>query len=168
MEKVRIFKLGKYYDNRGHLSPIWRNDYDNLSFVEDRLSVSNKGVLRGLHGDKVTGKLFIPITGVFQFFAYGIFTKERISYELFCNDFDIGIYVPPNYINGHLCMTDNCIMLYKWTNYYKGPENQFTVRYDDPTLGIHWQEKNPILSDRDKNGLSLLELEKNYDKIRRS
>ena len=159
---IRLIKLNKYKDSRGYLCPVWREDkdqWDSLpTFCEDRLSVSEKGVLRGLHGDFTTGKLFIPVRGCFQFFAQQLNGNNRLITKIDSKD-PHAIYVPPGWINGHLCLGEGeNILLYKWTKYYNGPENQVTIAWDDKTLNVPWGIKNPILSDRDKNACS-------YDEI---
>jgi len=154
---IKLIPFERYRDDRGHLSSVYKKN--DILFVEDRLSYSKKGVLRGLHGDMYTGKLFIPINGVFQFYAKSLFTDDKIFCSSFSEEFETAIYVPPGYINGHLCLTDNCIMLYKWTYPYTGPENQFTVRYDDKDLNINWDYSIIFnISDRDKNGITFKEL----------
>ena len=171
-EEIRLIPLERYYDKgdfpRGYLKPIYKKQelQDLPDFVEDRLSISKKGVLRGLHGDNKTGKLFIPIQGVFQFFAINVLNpKDRLFYSLLGANMNTAIYVPPNYLNGHYCLTDDTIMLYKWTEPYDGPENQFTVDYKDPDLNISWDFKgeSPIISERDRNGISFKELREQYE-----
>lgn len=158
MHKITLIATEKFDDSRGYLSSLWRNSKLNLHFLEDRLSVSSKNVLRGLHGDKTTGKLFIPISGRYTFYAKSLVNSDLMFIKDFSADDNVAIYVPPNYINGHLCKSDNCVMLYKWTREYMGPDVQFTVKYDDPELGIDWGIDNPIISTRDQNGISYSEL----------
>ena len=155
---------GKCVFSRGKLQSLYRVDNNVLpQFVEDRLVYSNKNVLRGLHGDNKTGKLFYPIRGVFEFFARSVTGPDKFRHTLFGNELGYAVYVPPNYINGHLCLTDDCIMLYKWTHFYEGPEKQYTVAYNDPELDIDWGVKDPILSERDKKGISFKDLREQYD-----
>ena len=164
MDKITIIKTESFYDYRGYLSSMWRKSTFGLDFVEDRLSVSRRHTLRGLHGDKVTGKLFIPIRGYYKFYARSVKDdSDSLFIESLSPDSNIAIYVPPNYINGHYCKTDDCIMMYKWTNEYMGPDVQFTVKYDDPELNINWGITDPIISDRDRNGIPFSQLRANYD-----
>ena len=65
--------------------------------------------------------------------------------------------MPEGVLNAHLCLSDRCVFHYKWSQKYTGPENQVTVAWNDPDVGIDWLIKDPILSERDKVGKSLKE-----------
>jgi len=158
--KFQIFDLEKYgEDERGYLLSLYSQDGTFAEFVEDRISVSNFNVLRGLHGDAYTDKLFFLLEGKCYFFAtpydrrhpqYG----QKFFYKLDSN-YPQAIYVPRGFINGHATIT-KCTLLYKWSRAYAGPEGQVTVDPHDPELGIDWYkdlEKIPyIMSKRDQNG----------------
>jgi dTDP-4-dehydrorhamnose 3,5-epimerase-like enzyme len=45
-----------------------------------------------------------------------------------------------------------CIFHYKWTKSYNGAEKQVTIKWNDPTLDIKWENESPILSERDQQG----------------
>jgi dTDP-4-dehydrorhamnose 3,5-epimerase len=64
------------------------------------------------------------------------------------------VIVPAGCVNAHLCLSDKCVFYYKWSEQYKGPDHQVTIAWDDPALNIDWAIKNPILSERDKNGVN--------------
>jgi len=61
--------------------------------------------------------------------------------------------VPAGFLNGHLCLSKKCLFFYKWSEKYSGPENQISIKWDDPTLNIEWPVNNPILSARDQEAL---------------
>lgn len=153
-----------YEDERGFLCSCFKENFLTTQFVEDRLSYSKFGVLRGLHGDLKTGKLFIPIQGVFQFYACSLMTTDKLFLSNFSIKDKVAIFIPPGYLNGHFCLSENAIMMYKWTDYYSGPQTQITVNYKDPYLHIPWTESvTPIISERDKTGKSFLEVKKYYE-----
>jgi dTDP-4-dehydrorhamnose 3,5-epimerase len=152
-----------YPDNRGYLLSIYKQKHlPKLQFVEDRISFSFRNVLRGLHGDKETWKLVTCITGWFELIVVDA-RKESSNYGKWerynlvgGNNLPSSVLIPPRFLNGHLVKTENAILHYKWTEYYSGPANQVTVRYDDPTLNINWHcedYNNLILSERDQNGV---------------
>ena len=62
------------------------------------------------------------------------------------------ILIPPNFANGHLCLSDKCLFHYKLS--YKGSyldaNKQFSIRWNDPKIKIKWPIKKPILSLRDR------------------
>ena len=72
------------------------------------------------------------------------------SYKLSADN-NIQVLLPPSFVNGHLCISEHCIFSYKQSTYYEGAENQMTVRWNDPALGIEWPITSPILSDRDSS-----------------
>ena len=164
MNDIKIFVLEKYSDDRGYLSPFWKKNIDyGMEFVEDRVSYSKKGVLRGLHGDSETWKLIVPLHGVMQFFAlpYKMEKGETSVVKEIMLDASrqpIAILLPPYYLNGHLCLSDDCVFLYKWSSYYKGEDNQVSVRYDDPELNLDWKIKEPLLSERDSHSATFKEV----------
>ena len=149
---ITVTDLPKYQDHRGFITSFWTPKIGE--FVEDRYSFSTKHVLRGLHGDRTTGKLIVLVQGEVEFFStsyckdtqdFGKHTFLRLSGKE-----PQAIFVPAGYLNGHLCLSEECVFLYKWSDYYKGPENQVCVFYKDEDLGIPWSVSDPILSERDK------------------
>jgi dTDP-4-dehydrorhamnose 3,5-epimerase len=56
------------------------------------------------------------------------------------------------FANGHYIISKEATFFYKWS--YKGDypdvKDQFTLKWDDPNIGIHWPISDPILSKRDK------------------
>lgn len=125
----------------------------NINFIQDDLSVSKKGVLRGIHGDAKTWKLISCRLGKI-FFVVVDCNKESASFGKW-ESFDINednlwqILIPPGYGNGHLAMTDQIHFCYKQSEYYN-PSWQFSYKWDDPRFGIKWPINNPILSKRDE------------------
>lgn len=159
---MKIIDLRNYPDERGNLVSFWKDTEYEINFVEDRFSYSTKNVLRGLHGDSTTWKLIVPVYGVMQVFLvpynFGI-TDTRETTEIILNSKEPkGILLPPGYLNGHLCLSEECVFLYKWSDYYKGQRNQVSVRYDDSFLNLPWKTDNPILSSRDKNSNNFEEI----------
>jgi dTDP-4-dehydrorhamnose 3,5-epimerase len=61
------------------------------------------------------------------------------------------VYVPPLHGVAHLALTERIIFHYKQSTYYN-PKGQFTIKWNDPRLGVWWPIKNPLLSRRDESG----------------
>ena len=124
-------------------------------FVEDKISFSKKSVLRGLHGDEETYKLISCIYGdIFLAIADMRVDNRTLKHTktFYLSDKKpTMILVPPGCVNGHLCLSKECIFFYKWSKKYTGPEEQITVRWNDPSLNIPWPIEDPILSERDRN-----------------
>ena len=124
--------------------------------------MSKKNVLRGLHGDNKTWKLVSCPYGKFLLVVVNC-DKESRNYLKWkswtlSQENGIQILIPPNYANGHLCLSDTCLFHYKLS--YKGSyldaNQQFSMRWNDPKLNINWKIKKPILSSRDKKAKLLL------------
>lgn len=146
--KPLTFVNKTYNDNRGELYSFWK--FDNINFVEDRISRSTKGVIRGFHGDCITTKLCGCIYGSFFLVLWDL--SKNTKYEYLLTDKNkLQVLIPPNYLNAHQCLSKECILLYKWDQYYKGPNNQRSINYKDPTINVDWAIKEAILSERDIN-----------------
>lgn len=151
--KLQIKNIDLYTDDRGFLASIW-NKSDDI-YLEDRISYSKYGVIRGFHGDAYTGKLCICLYGRIKFVTWDLKNKEKTERILSCPN--QSIFVPPNFLLAHQCLSKECILLYKWTKIYTKPEDQWTVKYNDPTINAKWFNFPVILSDRDKNAKYLHE-----------
>jgi dTDP-4-dehydrorhamnose 3,5-epimerase len=153
---MKITVLDTFQDERGEIWTIYSDKHTNLSFVEDKITISRFGVLRGFHGDSKTAKLISCLSGRIQLSVADL-RKNSITYgnvETFtisAKDPKV-IEVPAGCINAHLCLSDKCIFHYKWSEKYAGPNEQVTVSWNDPDLNVDWNIKNPILSERDKKG----------------
>lgn len=129
----------------------------NIDFVQDNESMSNKGVLRGLHFQKPPhdqGKLVRVVRGSVLDVAVDI----RRNSETFGQYYSIVLseenktqfYVPPGFAHGFLVLEDQTIFSYKCSGFYN-KESEVSLRWDDPDINIEWGIKDPILSEKDKN-----------------
>lgn len=123
-----------------------------VKFIQDDISVSLRGVLRGIHGDQRTWKLISCLHGRFYLV---VVNWDRASPQfgqwdsIVMSDRErLQVLVPPKFGNGHLVLSESAIFHYKQSTYYDR-ESQFTLRWDDPRFDIHWPIENPILSERD-------------------
>ena len=60
------------------------------------------------------------------------------------------LYIPKGCLHGFVALTDDVELSYKVDELYS-PENDRSIRYDDPDIGIDWGEVEPVLSDKDRN-----------------
>ena len=60
------------------------------------------------------------------------------------------LWVPPGFAHGFETLEDDTIFVYKVTNYYN-KASEGSIRWNDPTLNIKWETKNPIVSEKDNN-----------------
>ena len=79
---------------------------------------------------------------------YGLLNDEQL--ELTLDDADPkAVLVPPYHVNAHLCLSRTCVFYYKMSEYYAGPEEQWSVRFDDPRINAQWPSRPILLSARD-------------------
>jgi dTDP-4-dehydrorhamnose 3,5-epimerase len=156
---VKVFTPNIFHDFRGEFTEIWSKRYLDIDFVEDDLSCSRKNVLRGLHGDYLTWKLLQCIYGALYFVVVDCRPESSTykSWEAFTlNDKNRQrVLVPPGCANGHLCLSETCMLHYKQTTCY-GEHAQFTLAWN--ALDVFWPIRDPILSERDRNGKKWEEL----------
>ena len=70
---------------------------------------------------------------------------------------DYSFYIPVGFAHGFICLSKNCTINYKCSE-YRNPKFEKTVSWNDKSIDIKWPIKKPLLSDKDKNlGLSLME-----------
>jgi len=158
IEGLEVIELDTFKDFRGEIWTVYSEEYSDLKFVADKITVSTFGVLRGFHGDKHTAKLITCLSGQMQFAVVDL-RKESDTYgnveQFFVSDNEPKIiFVPAGCVNAHLALSDKCVFYYKWSEQYKGPEGQVTISWDDPDINVKWTIQNPILSERDKKGVS--------------
>jgi dTDP-4-dehydrorhamnose 3,5-epimerase len=130
-----------------------------VRFEEDDLSASRHRVLRGLHGDDATWKLVQCVEGkVFLAVAdlrHDSPTQGGVFHATLDSDRPVQVLIPPGCVNGHQCLSEHSLFIYKQSARYTGAGRQMTVRWDDPRLKIPWPLSKPILSDRDANATLL-------------
>ena len=70
---------------------------------------------------------------------------------------DFSLFVPAGFAHGFLCLSNECTVYYKCTN-YQNKNSERTLIWNDKNINIKWPLKKPILSKKDKIGLSFNEL----------
>lgn len=161
---IEILEPTHFSDDRGDLWTLWNKNFftPKLEFVHDKIATSKKNVLRGLHGDNKSWKLISCLYGEI-FLSVVNYDKSSSDYlktdNFILNDVNKKIIlVPPNFLNGHLVLSENCVFFYKWAyeGEYPDVNDQFSIRWNDPILKINWPISEPILSERDKNAPFIL------------
>ena len=165
MSSNLVFTDEKYFEQRGSIYTVYdqRQLPKGCSFVQDKVSRSFQGVIRGFHGDNETWKLISCLSGKVKLVTYDIDTDEKEVYFLDGDDpVATSVLVPPRTLNAHQCLSNNCIFYYKWSEFYTSAGEQWSVRYNDPGISPCWDTRYPpIISDRDKSSQSLQELKNN-------
>ena len=161
IEEVKVIIPKVFEDFRGYFFESFKsNEYLNRGlpeeFVQDNEVRSKKNTLRGLHYqlDKPQGKLVRVVHGNILDVAVDI----RIGSPTFGQHHMVELsaenkkmfFVPEGFAHGYLVTSQESIVLYKCTNIYNA-KDEYGIRWDDATIGVAWGNKNPILSERDKN-----------------
>ena len=145
-----------FTDYRGALYTIWKDGDFDLKFNHDKVSTSRKNVLRGIHGDNKSWKLVTCLYGEIYF----VIVDNRESSDTFLqwewmmltDRNRKQVLIPPGVGNGFLVMSHRSVFHYKWSyeGEYPDVDQQFTIKWNDPIVGVDWPIDNPILSKRDK------------------
>ena len=154
--KSKIFK-----DKRGYLRETFRNYlFKNEKFPFDVMSFSKKKVIRGLHlqlknsQSKIItvthGKIFdVAVDLRKNSKTFGKYVSLVIS-----DKSDFSFYIPKGFAHGFMCLSKNCTVNYKCSK-YRETNSEVTLNWSDKSINIKWPINNPILSNKDKNGLDL-------------
>ena len=162
IEGLLVLQPNVFEDERGYFLESWNEKRFkdmglDLDFVQDNLSLSHKGVLRGLHFQNPPfsqGKLVRVIKGRALDVAVDI-RKDSLTYG---EHFSIELseenktifWLPAGFAHGFVALVDDTIFSYKCTNFYNR-QSEETLLWCDEDLQIDWRIKSPIVSDKDKN-----------------
>ncbi len=167
---VVIIEPNAFADSRGYFLETWKADpyaagIGAISFVQDNLSRSVKGVLRGLHYQTPheQGKLVWAVRGrIFDVAVdvragsptFGRWTGAELSDENHRQ-----LWIPEGFAHGFLTLSEVADVAYKCTEIY-APDCEHILRWDDPDVAITWPDcglETPMLSDKDAGGPRLSE-----------
>jgi len=157
-----------YTDARGYFMETWHKQRYaehgiNWPFVQDNLSFSRQGVLRGLHFQNPTpqGKLISILQGEVFDVAVDIRrsspTFKRWQGFILSSENKHQLFIPPGFAHGFLVLSETALCSYKCTEFYS-KSDELTIRWNDPDIGIKWPIENPILSQKDATAAFLREL----------
>ncbi len=165
---VLVVEPDVFGDPRGFFMESWnRTRYEEAGllaeFVQDNLSFSARGVLRGLHfqNPNPQGKLVSVLQGE----VFDVAVDIRVGSPTFgqwvgvslSSDNKRQLYVPEGFAHGFVVTSDTALFSYKCTDYYN-PQAEGYVLWNDRELGIDWPVDEPILSVKDRAALPLKEI----------
>lgn len=157
---VLLIQPGIFEDHRGQYvetynEQLYREKGITVKFVQDDISASHRGVLKGIHGDDITWKLISCSYGKFYLVVVNCDTasKEFGKWQSFIlsDSNRTQVLIPPKHGNAHLILSDEAVFHYKQSSYYE-PSKQFTYKWNEPRFNIWWPIKDPVLSKRDDAG----------------
>jgi len=131
----------------------------DIHFVQDNISFSTKGVLRGLHyqvGEFAQAKLVQVLQGKVLDVAVDIRPNSKtfakhIAIELSAEN-KRQFFIPKGFAHGFLVLSDTALFHYKCDNFYS-QKHERTIAFDDKTIGIDWNfsKEQLIISEKDRN-----------------
>ena len=160
----KIIKTKIYKDQRGFLKETYQKKiFPKLNFSFDVMSYSKKNVLRGLHIQikKPQAKIITVTHGKILDVAVDLRKKSKSFGKYFAikitDKDDFSFYIPKGFAHGFLCLSKECTINYKCSD-YRHPASDKTLSWNDKNVNIKWPINKPILSYKDKKlGLNLNE-----------
>ena len=166
---VLLIEPKVFGDRRGYFMETFRNHEFakagiTVDFVQDNLSFSQQGTLRGLHYQHPNdqGKLIQVLIGEIVDVAldirigsptFGQWVAETLSAENHRS-----LFIPSGFAHGFCVVSETAMSFYKCSDYY-APEHEGGVLWNDPALGIPWPVEEPLLSDKDRQWPELKDIE---------
>jgi dTDP-4-dehydrorhamnose 3,5-epimerase len=165
---VLVFEPKVFGDERGFFMETWHAErYREAGlpshFVQDNLSFSQRGVLRGLHfqNPDQQGKLVFVLQGE----VYDVAVDIRVGSPTFgrwtavtlSSENKRQLYVPEGFAHGFLVTSDAALFTYKCTAKYNA-KAEAVILWNDPEIGIEWPTNDPVLAEKDSVAPPLAEL----------
>ncbi len=165
IEGLLLIEPKVFGDARGFFLESWnelryREAGLAATFVQDNLSFSRRGALRGLHFQNPAPQA--KLVSVLQGEVFDVAVDIRRRSPTFGRWHGVNLsaenkrqfFIPPGFAHGFAVLSDAALFFYKCTDFY-APQHEVTVAWDDPDIGIQWPLANPVLSDKDQRGLRL-------------
>jgi dTDP-4-dehydrorhamnose 3,5-epimerase len=164
---VVVIEPQVFGDARGFFMETWQaeryGDAGLPGFVQDNLSFSARGVLRGLHYQEpeAQGKLVYVLQGE----VFDVAVDIRVGSPTFgawhgvtlSSDNKRQFYVPPGFAHGFVVTSETALFAYKCSAPYR-PQFDHGIRWDDPAIGIAWPVTEPTLSGKDSAAPALADV----------
>lgn len=160
-EGLFIIELKAFPDERGYFMESYNESlYKALGikddFVQDNISVSKSGVIRGLHfqnSPHAQGKLVSVLRGKVFDVAVDL-RKDSLTFGKYFScelseENKKQIFIPAGFAHGFMALTDNTIFSYKCTDLWK-KESEGGLLWNDEEIAILWPEGEKIVSEKDK------------------
>lgn len=161
LEGVVIISPDVFADERGFFMETFQEKRyqellgSDICFVQDNISCSKKGVVRGLHYQAppfAQGKLVQVVRGRVIDVAVDIRSGsptfgQHVAVEL-SGENKKQFFIPVGFAHGFIALEDDTLFSYKCTNVYS-KEHERGIRFDDPHVGIDWGMAEPMVSEKD-------------------
>ena len=161
LPEVVVVEPEVHRDGRGYFAETWRADAFAAAglptaFVQDNLSGSSRGTLRGLHAQRrrPQGKLVRVVRGE----VYDVAVDLRRGSKTFLRHVAVVLsaenaracWIPPGFAHGFCVTSEFAEVEYKATALYD-PADELRILWSDPEIGIPWPVADPVLSEKDRD-----------------
>ena len=168
IEGVLIIEPDVFKDNRGFFMETYQQERYSKSgikqaFVQDNLSFSFQGTLRGLHYkvkhpqaklvQVITGEIFDVAVDI----RYGSSTFGKWTGAYLSDQNKRQLFIPEGFAHGFCVISKTAHFLYKCSDFYS-PEDECGINWADSDIAIDWPAKNPIVSEKDRQNPKLCDL----------
>ena len=157
-----LVKPDVFGDSRGFFMELWNQKafetlgLEGLPFVQDNLSSSTRGTIRGLHFQApphAQAKLITVLQGAVLDVVVDIREESptfgrSFAVEVSASD-PMMVYVPQGMAHGFQVLSDTCLFHYKCTDFYH-KASEGGLAWNDPFFAIPWRDIDPIVSDKDQ------------------
>lgn len=161
LDEVKLLNPQPRHDSRGYFLECHReNGGDIPPLVQTNLCRSRRGVLRGLHLQRVQpqAKLITVVRGAIfdvtvdvrphsprfgQWRSYLVDDKKHQQ-----------LFVPVGFAHGYCVLSEEADVLYQCSDFYH-PASEVCILWNDPAIGIEWPVAQPTLSEKDARGMLL-------------
>ena len=162
-----IYQNTSHLDRRGYFKELLKEKKINYKFPFTVMSYSKKNVLRGIHiqTKKKQGKFISVLKGKIFDVAIDLRKNSKTYGKYFScilsEKNSKSIFIPPGFAHGFLTLEKENYIIYSCTN-YRYSAYEVAIKFNDKNLKVKWPIKNPIISNRDSNAISLVDFEKKY------
>ena len=168
IDGVSLWRAGQpFVDQRGYFYEKYNLDFlasKNITFIQENISMSLKGTIRGLHWQSnpyAQDKLVTCLVG--EIFDVAVdMRRDSKTFGQYCSQLLVGgdgysLWVPKGFAHGFQALSEKSIISYSVTNDFS-IENSRTINPHCPTVGIDWPIKDSILSKSDSEAKTLQDL----------
>lgn len=156
-----------FVDERGYFYEKYNKQFltkNEISFVQENISKSSKGTIRGLHwqtNPNAQDKLVTCIVG--EIFDVAVDLRKNSKtfgaycYQILKGNENLSLWIPKGFAHGFQAMTDNCIISYSVSGNFS-KEDSKTINPLCSSIGIEWPIEEKIISKNDSEALGLVNL----------
>ena len=169
---VLLVEAKAFHDDRGYFFESWSEDRYrshgiDTRFVQDNVSFSRRGTLRGLHYQNPSGQA--KLVSVLQGTVFDVAVDLRVDMPTFGQWVGVELsggdsrqlLIPQGFAHGFVVLSETAVFSYKCSDYY-APQHERTLRWDDPDVGVEWPVVDPLLSAKDADAPLLRQIPREH------